>query len=93
MPDLLSKKWDDLLHEGLLTPPARFHASVMAQVAQVAQVAEVAQAAQAGQQPEPKRQGHFGLAVQALAVAAAAIAGLIQLASFSLGIWAATAAG
>ena len=83
MPEPLSKKWDDLLREGLLTPPAQFHASVMVRVAQAAQVS---------QQPEPMRQGRIRLVVQALAVAAAAIAGLMQLALFSLGIWAATAA-
>ena len=83
MPEPLSKKWDDLLHEGLLTPPAQFHASVMTRIAQ---------SAQASQRPGLMRQSSFRLAVQALAVAAAAIAGLIQLASFSLGIWAATAA-
>ena len=83
MPEPLSKKWDDLLQEGLLTPPAQFHASVMTRIAQ---------SAQASQQPGPMRQGRFRLAVQALAVAAAAIAGLIQLASFSLGIWVTTAA-
>ena len=84
MPEALSEKWDDLLREGLLTPPAQFHASVMTLIAQ---------SAQSNQRPGPMRQGPFRLAAQALAVAAAAIAGLIQLASFSLGIWAATAAG
>ena len=84
MPEPLPKKWDDLLREGILTPPAQFHASVMTRVAHAAQV---------NQRPEPMRQRRFRFAVQALAVAAAAIAGLVQLALFSLGIWAATAAG
>lgn len=76
------KNWDDLLGEGLLTPPVHFHARVMARVAQAAQ----------SQRLEPVWQGSFRRAVQALAIAAAAIAGVMQLAQFGLGIWAATAA-
>lgn len=73
----LEKKWDDLLQDGFVTPPADFHARVMAQVVT---------------QTEPAQPGRLRLAVQALALSAAAIAGLTQLAIFSFGVWSATAA-
>jgi hypothetical protein len=78
MPESSLKNWDDLLREGLVTPPADFHAKVMAQVALL---------------PVPVQPGRVMLAAQALALAAAAITGLTQLAIFSFGIWSATAAG
>lgn len=78
MPEALLKNWDDLLREGLVTPPADFHARVMAQVAM---------------QAAPSQASRLRLAAQALALSAAAIAGLTQLAIFSFGIWSATAAG
>ena len=78
MPESSLKNWDDLLREGLVTPPADFHAKVMAQVTLL---------------PVPVQPGRVMLAAQALALAAAAITGLTQLAIFSFGIWSATAAG
>ena len=82
MPESPLKNWDALLREGLVTPPADFHARVMACLTtRVAQLAV------------PVPAGRIRVAVQAVALAAAAISGLAQLAIFSFGIWSATAAG
>lgn len=74
-------KWDNWLRDGLVTPSVDFHTKVMARVAQLAP------------QPVAARPGRLMLAAQALALSAAALAGLAQLAMFSFGIWSATAAG
>lgn len=73
-----TNQWDDWLRDGLVTPPADFHAKVMAQVVL--------------QSPHLRR-GRVRLAAEVFALSAAAMAGLAQLAIFSFGIWSATAAG
>ena len=94
MPESSIKNWDDLLREGLITPPEDFHASVMAQVA-LRPVSAQPQPAQPGRLPTATATAVQGvrMAVQAAALAAAAVAGLTQLAIFSFGIWSATAVG
>ncbi|MES2944709.1 MAG: hypothetical protein V4772_17725 [Pseudomonadota bacterium] len=104
MPESLIKNWDDLLEEGLVTPPADFHARVMAQVALLPVPVQPEQTWPNGL-PAPTTAAVpatvFGLrgmqgvrmAAQAVALTAAALAGLTQLAIFSFGIWSATAAG
>ncbi|MBC7609993.1 MAG: hypothetical protein H7228_10545 [Polaromonas sp.] len=84
MPESSLKNWDKLLREGLVSPPADFHARVMDKVADVPQLAHL---------PLPAQPARLRLAAQALGLAAAAIAGLTQLVIFSFGIWSATAAG
>ena len=86
MPESLLNNWDALLREGLLTPPTDFHARVMARLTSRLTTP-------ATQLAVPVPAGRIRLAVQALALATAAIAGLAQLAIFSFGIWSATAAG
>lgn len=81
MSEPLLKNWDELLQDGLITPPADFHARVMAQVMQQTLL------------PVAAPPGRIRLGLQALALSAAAIAGLTQLVIFSFGIWSATAAG
>lgn len=71
-------KWDNWLRDGLVTPPADFHTKVMARVALI---------------PFAAPPNRVRLAAEVLAVSAAALAGLAQLAMFSFGIWSATAAG
>ena len=94
MPESSVKNWDDLLREGLVTPPADFHARVMAQVA-LRPVPVQPQPAPPDRLPTTTATAVQGIrmAVQAAALAAAAAAGLTQLAIFSFGIWSATAVG
>ncbi len=80
--DDLAPEWDALLDDGLINPPADFHARVMQQLQQDA----------LGPSNQATWRKHLTNALQAAAVLLGALGAAWQTLSFIVGLWATTLA-